>query len=160
MDKSRLRQLIVDTLLAELAVLTRAANMAREEATSEESKAESKYDTRGQEAAYLAEGQARLAIDLQETIAAFQALPLSSFGPSDRIGLGALVTLEATGGRKSRYLIGPGRGGLEVESEGEVLTVVTPPSPLGRQLLGKVTGDAVQLPGRGGPVPHSLVRVE
>jgi transcription elongation GreA/GreB family factor len=158
MDKLHLRQTIVEKLLEELDVLTRAANMAREEATSEESKAENKYDTRGQEAAYLAEGQARLALELQATVAAYQALPLADFDPGGRIGIGALTTLEA-GGRATGYFVGPGRGGLEVALGGHTVTVVTPQSPLGRQLLGKVAGDVIQLPGRGGPVAHRITRV-
>jgi transcription elongation GreA/GreB family factor len=158
MDKSRLRQAIIDRLLEELGVLTRAANMAREEATSEESKAENKYDTRGQEAAYLAEGQARIAAELQATISAYQALALPAFSAGDRVGIGAFTTLEA-GGRLSHYFVGPGRGGLEMEIEGKIVTVVTPPSPLGRQLLGKAAGDLVQLPGRGGASTHRVVQI-
>src|SRR5687767_13028441 len=97
MDKPLLRQAIVSRLTDELDTLTRAALMARDEATNEESKAEGKYDTRGQEAAYLAEGQARLALELQETIAAYQMLTLPEFSARDAIDLGAIVTLEASG---------------------------------------------------------------
>ena len=55
-NKSLLRDAILAQLRAKLALQTRAAWLARDEATNEESRAENKYDTRGQEAAYLAEG--------------------------------------------------------------------------------------------------------
>jgi transcription elongation GreA/GreB family factor len=159
MDKSLLRQTILARLQAELDTLTRAALMARDEATSEESKAENKYDTRGQEAAYLAEGQARLAAELQETIAAYQALALPDFLPGDRIAAGAVVTLEMRG-KPAVYFFGPRSGGLEISLEGRTLTLVTPHSPLGRQLTGRRVGDTVQMPARSGPATHRIVAIE
>jgi transcription elongation GreA/GreB family factor len=148
-DKLQLRAAILARLAVDLDLQTRAAHLAREEATSEESKAEGKYDTRAQEAAYLAEGQARQAAELLETIALFQALPV---GPAaGRIAVGSMIRL--TGGREPiLYLLGPRAGGLEVDVDGTVVTVVTPVSPLGRQLLGRQIGETVIMPGRGQPV--------
>ena len=159
MEKSLLRQALVEKLTAELDVLTRAALMARDEATNEESKAEGKYDTRGQEAAYLAEGQARLALELQESIGLYQALALPAFSPKDAIDIGAIVTLE-TRGRSTAYFLGPRNGGLELTIDGRSLIVVTPHSPLGRQLLGRRQEETVQLPGRAGPVAHRIAAIE
>jgi transcription elongation GreA/GreB family factor len=158
MDKALLRQTIVATLTAELETLTRAALMAREEATSEESKAESKYDTRGQEAAYLAEGQARLALELQETIATYQTLAFSEFSETSAIAVGAVIALESRG-RSTLYFLGPRNGGLEVEISGKPVLIVTPQSPLGRQLLGRRAGDKIELPGRAGPITHRIASV-
>ena len=159
MEKSLLRQALVEKLTAELEVLTRAALMARDEATNEESKAEGKYDTRGQEAAYLAEGQAKLAVELQESVVLYQSLPLSDFAPHDAADIGAVVTLE-TRGRSSHYFLGPRNGGIELSVAGRELIVVTPQSPLGRQLLGRRVGETVQLPGRSGPVAHRVTAIE
>jgi transcription elongation GreA/GreB family factor len=159
MDKTLLRQAILERLAAELDTLTRAAHMARDEATSEESKAENKYDTRGQEAAYLAEGQARLALELQETMASYQTVSLPAFTTHDSIAPGAVITLEARG-RCAAYFLGPRSGGLELAVGGRALVIVTPQSPLGRQLLGKRVGDSVQLPGRSGPIAHKIAAVE
>ena len=159
MDKVLLRTAIIARLTTELDTLTRAALMARDEATSEQSKAENKYDTRGQEAAYLAEGQARLALELQETIAVYQSLPLTDFSATDAVAVGAVITLAARG-KSSAYFLGPRSGGLELDVAGRSLIVVTPQSPLGRQLPGRRVGDTVQLPGRGGPVPHQIASIE
>ena len=59
MDKSRLIKQIVASLSQSLGVLEKAARASHAEATHESSKAESKYDTRGLEAAYLAGGHLR-----------------------------------------------------------------------------------------------------
>ena len=59
MNKTQLLKQIVSCLSESLGILEKAARASHEEATHESSKAESKYDTRGLEAAYLAGGQAR-----------------------------------------------------------------------------------------------------
>ena len=159
MDKLLLRAAILDKISAELENLTRAALMARDEATHEESKPENQYDMHAQEAAYLAEGQARLAAELNDTLALYQSLPFSPWNSGTPASIGSVVTLEATP-RVVRFFIGPRSGGMELVVNGEGITVVTPSSPLGRRLVGAKTGDVVALPGRGAPVPHRVVSIE
>ena len=151
MNKSPIREAILAQLRAELALQVGAAQSARDEAISEESRAASKYDTHGQEAAYLAEGQAKLAGEIEASLALYAALPLPEFGPGEVIALGALVELSARG-RSSWYFLGPRAGGLELRVDDREILVLTPQSPLGRQLLGRRVGDLVQMPGRGGAV--------
>lgn len=140
--KSRVRSAIIEQLQTELSRQIRAAELARDEATNEESRAENKYDTRGQEAAYLAEGQARLAAEIEDAIALYTTLPLSEFAPEDTIALGALV--QTNDGRGDQwYFLGPRAGGLELEIAGQKILVVTPQSPLGRRLLGRRSGDVL-----------------
>lgn len=159
MDKAHLRTAIIEQITAELENITRAALTARDEATHEESKAENQYDMHAQEAAYLAEGQARLAAELTETLTLYQSLVVSSWPPEAPVGIGAVVTLEA-GQRLARYFVGPRNGGLELTVGGEEITVVTPASPLGRQLIGAKINSVAQLPGRGGSVAYRVVRIE
>jgi transcription elongation GreA/GreB family factor len=158
MDKSALIRSVVTQLEADLALQTAAALGSRAEATDDESKAEDKYDMRSQSAAYLAQGQARLATEISGALKAWNALVLRDFGPEDAIAAGALVTLEAKG-RVSAYFVGPHSGGLEARDGAETATVVTPASPLGRQLLGRRQGDAVQIADRLGPVVHRVTKV-
>jgi transcription elongation GreA/GreB family factor len=155
MDKVALLQAIVRELEKERDMLANAANLARDEATNEESRAEDRFDMRSQTAAYLAAGQARMAGETEEAIVAYRNLVPKAFGKEDLISTGALVTL-ANGSRRSRYFLGPQRGGLELEHEGEPIIVVTAASPLGRQLVGKRVGDVVLLPGRPKPVQHRV----
>ena len=159
MDKTALQQAILAELQAELTLLTDAANTARDEATNEESRAEDKYDMRSQSAAYLAAGQAKLAGEIANAIAAYEGLPVRRFNPGEPVATGALVTLEARN-RHTWYFLGPQHGGLEVRLNGTSVMVVTAASPLGHQLLGRNVGETVALPGRPGPVMHVVAAVE
>ncbi len=153
MEKSLLRAAILQALQEEYNNLTRGALMAREEATSEESKPENKYDTRGQEAAYLAESQAKIAAEVLESLNLYSTLPFPDFASHQAAAVGALCTLEARG-RSSYFLLAPRQGGLEISVDGKTVTLITPHSPLGRQLQGRLVGAEVTLPGRTGPVLH------
>jgi transcription elongation GreA/GreB family factor len=147
LNKSKLVAAVVAQLEAELDRQVTAANSSRAEATDPDSKAEGKFDMRGQSAAYLAEGQAELAAGIAAALTAWKAMPLRAFGPSDGVALGAVVTVE-TSGRRAVYLIGPSSGGTEVQVGGEGVVVVTPASPLGRQLLGRKFGHRFTPQGR------------
>ncbi len=148
MNKPEIFAAIVRHLQAELSRLTEAALSTHAEATHEENKAEDKYDTRGLEASYLAHGQSKAAEEAAQAVAQFQALPLRVFNPGDPVSLGALVTIE--GKEASCYFIGPRAGGTEVKHDDIEVMVITPQSPLGRQLLGRKQGDqlVVDLGGR------------
>ena len=141
MSKRDLLARILAKLSAELQALTSAALATHAEATDEENKAEDKYDTRGLEASYLAHGQSKAAEETALALAQFQALVLRDFAADEPIGLGALVALDGP----ARYFIGPRAGGTEIELNGATVLVITPQSPLGRQLLGRRQGDTVQL---------------
>ena len=144
MNKRAIIQKIVARLTEELQVYFRAAQFSRAEATHESSKAESKYDTRGLEASYLARGQSKQAAELEASIAEFEKLPVKKFGAEDAISIGALVSLEH-GGESSLYFVGPRAGGTEVLHDRKEILVITPQSPLGEQLMGKKAGERPQL---------------
>jgi len=146
-NKSALRESILAQLRATLALQVNAAQLARDEAISEESRAENQYDTHSLEAGYLAEGQARQAGEIEESIKIISALPLPDFPPGSPNALGAIVEVSELDGATSCYFLAPRAGGLELSVEGKPVLVVTPQSPLGRQLLGHQVGDTVQLPG-------------
>jgi transcription elongation GreA/GreB family factor len=139
-DKCVLRDAILAQLEAELSILTAAAQSSREEATDSESKQEGKFDMRAQSAAYLAAGQAQLASELRTAIAAFRTLPTVPLPLDSTVTLGALVTLDMEG-QSARFLLGPARGGLEVNCGENTITVVTAASPFGRRILGSKAGD-------------------
>lgn len=147
MNKANLRTAILTQLQAELALITKAALLARDEAISEESRAESKYDTHGQEAAYLAEGQGRLAGEIESSIAVYTTVPLPDFAPDQEIAIGALVEVASVAGGQ-RYFLGPRAGGIELPDDRGGVLVVTPQSPIGRQLLGRRVGDVIAGTGR------------
>jgi len=139
MNKSRLLKQIVAKLSENLGLLEKAARASHAEATHESSKAENKYDTRGLEAAYLAGGQARQAREILDSIEVYESLVLKDFAPGDPIDVTALVELDSGGGR-SLFFLGPKSGGLEIEFQGKEITVITPQSPLGQNLMQKTAG--------------------
>jgi transcription elongation GreA/GreB family factor len=141
--KAPLLAQIVARLQAELAMLTQAALATHAEATDEENKAEDNYDTRGLEASYLAHGQSKAAEETALALAQFQSLSPREFLAGEPVSIGALVVLG--GPERTHYFIGPRAGGTEVEHASQTVLVITPSSPLGRQLMGRHEGETLQL---------------
>ena len=158
MNKHAVHEQIIQRLRAELSLQAQAAQLARYEATDEESRAENKWDTHSQEAAYLAEGQSRLVAEIGASILAYESLPLRDFAAGSAIDIGALVEA-GSGAVPNWYFIGPRSGGIEVEVDGQTVLVITPQSPLGRQLIGRKQDDTLQLElgGRRGPARIAAV---
>ena len=134
--KRAIVQQILKHLGEDLENLDGASRAMHADASDEQNKPEDKYDTRGLETAYLASSQARQATATEEALAAYQALKPAKFTATTPIDLTALVELELCGERLW-YFLGPKGGGIEIK---EVL-VVTPESPIGKELIGKKTGD-------------------
>ncbi len=84
----------------------------------------------------------------KRALEAYKVLSLRHFAADAPIRLTALVTLEAEDGTEKRVFIGPQAGGLKVTDDGSEVVVITPSSPLGQGLIGKVAGDRVAI-GRG-----------
>jgi transcription elongation GreA/GreB family factor len=158
MNKSLLVKQIVAALGENLETLERAARASHGEATHESSRAESKYDTRGLEAAYLAGGQARQAKEIMESMKLYRSLVARDFAPGDLIDLTAVVKLE-TDGAANLYFIGPKSGGVEVNFDGDEMTVITPQSPLGQNLVGKKSGQSWTAKAGGSTVKYRIAKV-
>ncbi len=142
--KENLLHTIIEVLSADLATLTAAARGAHAAATHEECIPDNKYDTTALEASYVAQGQANRAAEIRLALERYRALILLPFNEETPIRLTALVTLESDEGRCRRVFVGPDAGGLKVgQGETECL-VITPESPIGRALLGKVCGDEIE----------------
>ncbi|MDB6066370.1 MAG: hypothetical protein JWR26_2578 [Pedosphaera sp.] len=159
MKKNQLLKQIVASLTENLGVLERAARASHAEATHESSKAENKYDTRGLEAAYLAGGQARQVKEIMDAIALYDSMVAKDFGPTDPIDLTALVELD-TDGVSSTYFIGPKSGGLEFKHQRKEIILITPQSPLGQNLMGKMQGERWSAKIGGSTVKYHLVSVK
>ena len=144
MNKQAIVEKIIATLVAELERYARSARSAHAEATDEQSKAENKYDTRGLEASYLARGQSRQAAEVAQAIEQYQSLTLRQFAADDPIDTGAVVELERQGER-TVYFVGPRAGGVTIDYEGQEVMVITPHSPMGRQLVGHRQGERMQI---------------
>src|ERR1035437_6139375 len=158
MKKAQLVKQIITSLTESVGVLEKAARASHEEATHESSRAESKYDTRGLEAAYLAGGQAGPAKEILDSIKAYEALATRDFAPGEPIDLTALVELDADGTRAT-YFIGPKNGGLEIKHRRKEIMVITPQSPLGQNLMGRKAGQLWAAKLGGSSVKYHIVSV-
>jgi transcription elongation GreA/GreB family factor len=141
MTKAALRTELLAVLEAALATARAAHAAAIEGATHAEAKAENDKDTRGLEQSYLARGVAQRVVELEAGLADVTRLELRAFGPNDPVAMSALVTADEDG-ESPRFLLAPAGGGSVLSGGVQVLTTS---SPLGRALLGKRTGEEVEL---------------
>jgi len=125
--------------------LRRTADATRAAATDPDSKAESKYDTRRLEASYLASGQARQVEEAAAAVRAFERLELPDFDLDQAIAPGALVEADLDGDTH-HFLLVPAGGGLTLDDRDGEITLLSPDSPLYRQLLGLHLGDSLESP--------------
>lgn len=165
MSRERKRALL-DGLLAhvetEIATMRRAAYDAAQAATHEEAKPENDKDTRALEASYLAAGQAERVRTLETAAKVLAGLELKDIGKTTPICASAVITLEDDEGTRTVFFMSPHGGGvrLELESEPPVsVQVVTPQSPLGKALLGRLHGEVIELRGKSGMREMSIVDV-
>ena len=143
MNKNKVVTQIIAAVERSLESTRTAAKQAHETATHKESVAKTKYDTFGLEASYLAHGQYKRVLELEEAFEAFKNLPIVEFSDDDEIAVSALIRLESMEGDTCTLFIGPSGGGMKVECDSVEVIVVTAEAPLGRKLLGKWVGDEV-----------------
>ena len=144
MTKEQIIQQIITSLSTDLAVLSTAARAAHEAATHSECLPDNKYDTTALEASYIAQGQANRAQEIKRALETYKQLTLEQFDDNTTIALSALVTLAGDDAATRTVFIGPLEGGIKVVDELTEIVVITPASPLGRDLIGKSVGDRVR----------------
>lgn len=146
MHKTDLLRLIIEQLTHDLSVQFNAALAAHEASTHEENIPDNKYETLALEASYVAQGQANRAQEIRRALETYKQLTLQQFDNSSAIGLTALVILTGEDGTSRTFFIGPLEGGMKVVDEmGAEIVVITPVSPLGRDLISRSVGDSVHI---------------
>jgi hypothetical protein len=141
-NKQLVIQQVRDELHARFDLVKRAADVAREDATDEESRARSKYETQGLEASYLAAGQAQRAEEIAQAMEALSAEEFAPVSDGDPIGEGALVEVDLAG-ETEWFLLTPCSGGLTLFMDGTEVTLLAPGAPLRDELIGLKKGDRV-----------------
>lgn len=144
MNKTLLLQNIIDRLSLDLEIIFSAAKSAHDASTHAENIPDNKYDTLALEASYVAQGQANRAAQLRKSIEIYRHLDTAGI-KDDIIRLTALVTLEGDNGASRILFIGPAEGGLKIEQGGEEVVVITPASPMGKELIGKSVSDTAEI---------------
>jgi len=150
--KTRVVQALRAALASELAAVERMANLARDEATSSETKSEGKYDTRATEASYLARGQAERILELRSLSSWYELSDRSLPIEGAVVQVGALVTL--LGEREEWVFVAPVGGG-RVQVEERAVRVISLSSPLGQALVELEPGEAAEV-----ETPRGLVELE
>ena len=147
MNKPDLLRLIIEQLTHDLAVQFNAALAAHEASTHEENIPDNKYETLALEASYVAQGQANRAQEIRRALETYKQLTLQNYDDNSTIGLTALVSLSGDDDTTRTVFIGPLEGGMKIVEPltGTEIVVITPASPLGRDLMGKAVGDLVRI---------------
>jgi transcription elongation GreA/GreB family factor len=148
-DKAELLQIMREQLRLDATLQFNAAKTAHQASTDQENIPDNKYETLALEASYLAQGQANRAREIRRALESYTQLELQKFDDDSTIALTAVVTLVANDGTQRTLFIGPREGGMKVMYQQTEIVVITPASPLGRDLIGKVCGDYVTI-GSGG----------
>ncbi|MFT6396483.1 MAG: transcription elongation GreA/GreB family factor [Bradymonadia bacterium] len=131
---------IVDALEASVGMLKASSESAHNEATNEDTKQESKYDTRAIEAAYLAGAQSKRMMATGVDLKRYRGVSLEGNG-SGRVDEPSVVGLEHEETGITYYFVGPGAAGLKVDVGPHRVLVITPSSPLGKALVGCAEDD-------------------
>lgn len=143
MNKPEILQYIISQLSHDMEILFSAAKTAHEAATHKENQPDNKYDTLALEASYVAQGQANRAQEIRRSIEAYKQLSPATDGETVRMA--SLVAIEGEDGTRKTLFIGPAAGGLRIAHHQAEIMVITPASPLGRELIGKGPGDSVEI---------------
>ncbi|MDB4937607.1 MAG: Transcription elongation factor [Labilithrix sp.] len=139
--------------------MRKAAYDAAAAATHAEAKPENDKDTRALEASYLAAGQAERVRELETALKLLVGLELRDIGAATPICASAIITLEDDDGARTMFFMSPHGGGVRLDLEGTSVQVVTPQSPLGKALLGRLHGDVIELRGKSGVREMTIVDV-
>lgn len=138
MNKSELRQIILEQLESRLRIAQSATQRAIDAATDEETVPEHKYDTLALEASYLAHGQALRVQECEDDIQCYRNLVLRD---SEKIAVSSYVVVID---EYKHFFIGPRVGGLSVTWNHHEIAIVTVNAPFGKALMGKEVGDEIE----------------
>ena len=128
----------------ELILLEASAKSTRDFATDQEFKAESKYDTRQLEAAYLASAEAKRVEELKLEVQILEEVDVDASKKLGEISIGALVELLHNDQKRMYFLI-PTAGGTIINHVGLPVMVVSVFSPIGDAMIGLKTGNAFEV---------------
>lgn len=145
LNKANVIAALIANLEKELAAAEHASRDAAAYATDEESRAESKWDTQGLEASYLAAGQAAQAKELALALSRLIGQQTELARPMAHVQRGALIQCRL-GKVTEWFFFAPSGGGETVTIDGTEVTIITADSPLAHALVGKGAGGDFTLP--------------
>ena len=153
MDKRFLVEQLAARLRESAAVARRAGLSASEEAREGATPAEKREDARvALEQGSLARGQAERAKRVAAELHALEIFRPTGLRADDPVALGAIVEVEDEAQGRT-FFLAPVGAGVELHGPGGdgFLSVVTPQSPVGRAVLGRRTGETIEVTIEGEP---------
>ena len=150
-DRQTPKATVLRALIEELKRMAVRATEEQQEAQSEANShvgaMASRYDTFKEEAQYLAAGHqlrvTQLRTGVNECTALLKAVELR--GPDEYVAMGSLVHIVDEDGEERWYLVAPAGGGTKITQDQVTMTVIGGASPVAKMLMGKTTGDEVEL---------------
>jgi len=139
MDKKKILIGLIALLNDEISVAKASLDISHSAAIDAEGAMMSRYDTTKEESQYLTDANMVRLKQLESGLQAVKSME-NKVGKKESVMLGCLVDVEKDGER-SLYFVMPYGGGNLVKIDGYEFFVLTPSSPLGRQLIGKKEGD-------------------
>lgn len=146
-DKKALVLNVASAIEEQLAHVLKSATSAHGGATHEDAVAKSKYDTHGLELSYLAGSHFQRAKVLETELSKLKAMPVALAETNAPIGTGTLVALNSANTVKLIFL-SPYGAGLRINYQEENISVISPLSPLGQEILDSYEGDEFTLSGQ------------
>jgi transcription elongation GreA/GreB family factor len=148
---------LIEKFKAEHSSLIQSAKAAHQAATHEESKAEDRHDTFAIEASYLAAGQAARVEELNRTILEFETY-LTGTARTEAISIGSLIIFDCDGETNYAFLAHHG-GGTKLQINGASVQVISPTSPLGDELFGRIKDEEFEIELRGQLKPYKIIDI-
>jgi transcription elongation GreA/GreB family factor len=145
MNKKDIHRRLVEQAQQELEAITVSAKSSFAAATSEQHRAEGKYDTFKLESSFLSRGLAKRVAELTNALEALQAIPLPKLAPNSPVQVGALVRLKCDDGTPLVLFLGTDAGGETIIVGRKEINVVSSGSPLGQAVLNKRVGDTFKI---------------
>ena len=147
MNKAEILEQIIAHLQANVDVMKKAEAHSHSVATDKENQPKSKYETLALESSYLAQVQGDRVNEMESVLQAYCAFRNEIIEEGGIIRLSALVSIEEKWHQNSTISSTKtgGWAGLELDINGETLTVITSASPIGQALLGQKSGDIIKV---------------
>ncbi|CAH9058014.1 hypothetical protein PSECIP111951_01784 [Pseudoalteromonas holothuriae] len=139
MNKIHVLEHIKFALEAKLSEAKQAADSALQDATHEQSAAETQYDSLSIESGYLAHGQSERVNEIHKSIVLFeQSYDLNQ---ARYIIVGSLIKAVDLADKVHWFYFGPCEGGLKVTIQQHGILIITKDSPIGQAMYEKALGD-------------------
>ncbi len=157
--KEEIKQHLLNQIEADILQAQQSYSSAKELTCGEESKAESKWDTRSIEAGYLASAQKQRLEELKLEKQLIEELNTAPTDPQGSITIGTLITLKHNN-LVRKYFLSSTAGGKVVDIQQNKIMIISVFSPLGKELLGLSTGDQIELELPSGSKLYDILAIE